>query len=85
LIIMPNRNSKAGHQPLRTCVVCKKKIDQSVLLNFFIMRESVVFDTKRQIQTRKRYLCDEAVCKNGFEQWFKRFAKKAFGRKVTRG
>ena len=49
------------------------------------MRESVVFDTKRQIQTRKRYLCDEAVCKNGFEQWFKRFAKKAFGRKVTRG
>jgi predicted RNA-binding protein YlxR (DUF448 family) len=80
---MPNRNSHAGNQPQRTCVVCKKTQEQSSLLSFFILPEGVVFDPKRQIQTRKFYLCQGNECLPGLDEWYKRYQKKKLGIKRT--
>lgn len=73
---MPNRSSKADHISLRTCVVCKKKVDQKRLLNFFIMDRGIVFDTKRILDGRKFYLCPAMDCFTGLEKWQKRYQKR---------
>lgn len=74
---MPNRNSRADHIPERTCVVCKKKVDYKQLLNFFIIKEGIVFDVARRLQTRKFYLCPEKECILGLDKWKKRRQKRA--------
>jgi len=76
---MPNRSSKAGHQPLRSCVVCKKKVDQKSLLNFFIMDCGIVFDPKRILAGRKNYLCAAQECFAGLEKWQKKHQKRKSG------
>jgi predicted RNA-binding protein YlxR (DUF448 family) len=73
---MPNINSKAGHVPIRTCVVCKKKIDCMKLLNFFTMGDGIIFDTKKVMPYRKFYLCDTTECKSGLAKWMKRFQRR---------
>jgi len=73
---MPNRSSKAGYQPIRTCVVCKKKVDQIDLLNFFSMDCGIVFDCKRKLTGRKFYLCPQPACFSGLEKWRKRYQKR---------
>ncbi len=73
---MPNKNSKAEHIPLRTCVVCKKKVDQKQLLNFFLTESGIVFDCNRIIQVRKFYLCPVADCFKGLAKWRKSHQKR---------
>ncbi|MDD2229138.1 MAG: DUF448 domain-containing protein [Candidatus Cloacimonetes bacterium] len=73
---MPNKNSHADHQALRTCVVCKKKVDQKGLLNFYIMNVGIVFDIQRILQIRKYYLCRDAECFAGLDKWRKRYQKR---------
>ncbi len=73
---MPNKNSHADHNPIRTCVVCKKKVDQKGLLNFFIMNGGIVFDSQRIVAVRKNYLCPSPECYAGLEKWRKRYQKK---------
>ncbi|NLK49431.1 MAG: DUF448 domain-containing protein [Candidatus Cloacimonetes bacterium] len=75
---MPNKNSKAGHQAIRTCVVCKKKSVQTTLMSFFLLDGGVVFDLARKCQTRKHYLCPQQGCVELFPKWLKRQRKKAF-------
>ncbi|PKN77614.1 MAG: DUF448 domain-containing protein [Candidatus Cloacimonetes bacterium HGW-Cloacimonetes-1] len=69
---MPNQSSNKGHIALRSCVICKKKIDHYQLLNFFIMGGSAVFDLKDRIEVRKYYLCDTPECKIALAKWLKR-------------
>lgn len=76
---MPNRSSNAGHIPMRTCVVCKKKVDQKRLLNFFSLDHGIVFDTKRILSGRKNYLCAAPDCFAGLEKWQKRQQKRKSG------
>ncbi|MDD4310423.1 MAG: DUF448 domain-containing protein [Candidatus Cloacimonetes bacterium] len=73
---MPNRSSHANHSPIRTCVVCKKKVDQKRLLNFFIIESGIVFDCNRILPVRKYYLCPEVECFTGLDKWRKRSYKK---------
>lgn len=73
---MPNKNSHAGHTPIRTCVVCKKKVDQKGLLNFYIMTEGIVFDLQRVLPVRKYYLCPTRDCFVGLDAWRKRYHKR---------
>ncbi|MDP3114530.1 MAG: DUF448 domain-containing protein [Candidatus Cloacimonadaceae bacterium] len=56
--------------------MCKKKVDYKQLLNFFILKDSVVFDMHRRLQTRKQYLCPEKECILGLEKWKKRRLKR---------
>ncbi|MEN6444483.1 MAG: DUF448 domain-containing protein [Candidatus Cloacimonas sp.] len=79
---MPNKNSKAMHLPIRTCVVCQKKIDQNRLLNFFLTPSGIVFDCNRKIQVRKLYLCPSEECFNGLSKWLKKAKKRKNGRKI---
>lgn len=73
---MPNKNSKAEHIPLRTCVVCKKKVDRKQLLNFFLTESGIVFDCNRIIQVRKFYLCPSVDCFKGLTKWRKGYQKR---------
>jgi len=73
---MPNHSSNANHVPMRTCVVCKKKVDQKRLLNFFIMDCGIVFDGKRILEGRKFYLCADKVCFANLGKWQKRHQKR---------
>ena len=73
---MPNSSSHANHVAIRTCVVCKKKVDQKGLLNFHIVNCGIVFDLQRLIQVRKYYLCPSAECFSGLEKWQKRAMKR---------
>jgi len=61
---MPNRSSKAGHIPHRTCVVCRKKVAKSELVKFSVLGSGVVFDMKRKLLGRGYYVCDDNNCIN---------------------
>ncbi|MDY0152729.1 MAG: DUF448 domain-containing protein [Candidatus Cloacimonas sp.] len=79
---MSNSSSHADHIPVRTCVVCKKKVDQIRLLNFCIITEGIVFDLKRCLPGRKFYLCALPECYQGLELWKKRYHKRQKGKKA---
>ena len=74
---MPNKNSKADHTPIRTCVICKKKIDQNLLLNFCLMNGSIVYDIKRVIPVRKYYVCPAEPCLVAIDKWLARRQKRS--------
>jgi len=65
---------------MRTCVVCKKKVDQKRLLNFFIIGSEIVFDMQRVLPVRKLYLCPNADCYSGLAKWRKRYQKRFTGK-----
>lgn len=73
---MPNKNSHADHIPLRTCVVCKKKVDSTELLNFFSLGVALVFDLHGKLPYRKYYVCPTEECKMMLDKWFKRYQKR---------
>ena len=73
---MPNKNSKAAQIKIRTCVVCKKKVDQNQLLNFFLTESGIVFDFGRIIPVRRFYLCPTADCFMGLSKWRKGHQKR---------
>lgn len=79
---MPNQNSHASHIALRTCVVCKKKVDQNRLLNFCIVTEGIVFDIQRLLPGRKFYLCAHPDCYQGLQKWRKRNHKRQHGKRI---
>lgn len=73
---MPNKNSHALHIPLRSCVVCKKKVDRNQLYNFFMLNREVVIDLNRSIPTRKYYVCLDYSCLNSLQNWVAKVTKK---------
>jgi len=78
---MPNKCSHQDHSPMRTCVVCKKKVDQNRLLNFFTIDNEIVFDMQRVLPLRKLYICPNADCFAGLAKWRKRYQKRNSGKK----
>lgn len=73
---MPNKSSNAAHKPVRTCVICKSKQDQRSLLNFFILGKEIVFDIKRAVDCRKKYVCYQEECLKKLPLWVSRQHKK---------
>ncbi len=76
---MPNRHSKAGHQPRRTCVVCRSQKDLRELLAFFLLAEGLVFDPQRRVQRRRQYVCPQENCLRGLDKWRRSKMKRKFG------
>lgn len=71
---MPNMHSKAGHIPIRTCVVCRQKSAQTGLLAFFLLPAGITYDLARRINTRHYYHCP--ACLAGLPKWRKKRAKR---------
>ncbi|MBC8385307.1 MAG: YlxR family protein [Candidatus Cloacimonetes bacterium] len=71
-----NKNSNAGHIPVRTCVICKKKDEQNKLLRFVLLENEIVFDLNKHVFARGNYLCDENKCLEKLDKWLKRSKKK---------
>jgi predicted RNA-binding protein YlxR (DUF448 family) len=72
---MPNKNSKADHIPIRTCVVCRKKSAQKELLAFVLFSSGIVYDIGFQLNARKCYVCPQASCLAQLGKWRKKRAK----------
>jgi len=73
---MPNQNSAAGHIPIRTCVVCRRKAGLPEMLSFVILSGGVVFDIERVLQTRHYHLCGAAACMDSLAKWKQKRMKK---------
>ena len=69
---MPNKSSKAGHIPMRSCVICRQKKEQKSLLRFVIINKEIVIDINKKISSRGYYLCDENECIGKSEKWLKK-------------
>jgi len=69
---MPNMNSKAGHIPIRTCVVCREKSAQSQLLSFVLLPGGIAYDIARVLPARKQYVCRKWACVSGLAKWRKK-------------
>lgn len=76
---MPNKNSKAGHQAERTCVVCRDKGALNSMLSFLFLDGKLVFDLDAAIQCRKHHLCPDRECVEGLPKWIRRYHKKHSG------
>ena len=74
---MPNRASKAGHIPIRSCVICKTKDDQENLIRFAFIKNEIVFDLKRRIAARGYYVCDNNECLQKLDKWLNKREKKS--------
>ncbi len=74
---MDNVHSKAGHSPIRTCVICKSKAEQDSLLNFYLLDGEVIFDIRKMVQTRKLYICHTETCLQKLDRWLLHRRKKA--------
>ncbi|MDD2332761.1 MAG: DUF448 domain-containing protein, partial [Candidatus Cloacimonetes bacterium] len=68
----------------RTCVVCKKRFDQSTLLGFFDSGSGVVFDLDSKIQRRKMYVCNTEDCKSKLDAWYTKYSKKERKRRTAK-
>ncbi len=73
---MPNQASNVNYIPQRTCVICRKKKNQSELIRFVILENGVIFDLNRTLKSRGLYVCDNDECLNGIEKWKKKYRKK---------
>ncbi|MCB5260172.1 MAG: DUF448 domain-containing protein [Candidatus Cloacimonetes bacterium] len=69
---MPNKNSKACHIPIRTCVVCRQKLPQQELLGFILMPSGIVFDMFGRLNVRKQYVCSQRECIALLAKWRKK-------------
>jgi predicted RNA-binding protein YlxR (DUF448 family) len=65
---MPNRSSKAGHIPFRTCVVCRKKAEKKKLMRFVILDSEIVIDLTGKLTDRGYYVCDDNDCLQKLEK-----------------
>jgi predicted RNA-binding protein YlxR (DUF448 family) len=74
---MPNQSSNAEHNPERTCVMCRKKNKQEMLLGFYMLGNDIVFDINKAVQTRKKYVCHSEECLSGLDKWVSRHLRKA--------
>lgn len=74
---MPNKSSKKGHIPIRSCVICRKKDEKSNLQRFIIEKGSIVFDEKQNMHGRGFYHCGNLQCVEKLEKWLKKKKKKS--------
>ena len=81
---MPNKSNNAGHVPIRTCIICKKKIEQKQLLSFFMLKSNMVFDVNRFVETRFKYVCHQPSCLQALDKWLVNQQKKSGRSKAKR-
>lgn len=72
---MPNISSKAGHIPLRTCVVCRRKTEKKQLMRFVLLDSEIVFDMNCEIKKRGYYVCDDNSCLQKLEKRVKKILR----------
>jgi len=72
---MPNRSSKAGHIPQRTCVVCRKKTGKKKLMKFVLLDSEIIFDLNGFIEKRGYYVCDDNSCLQKLEKSVKKILR----------
>ena len=72
---MPNRSSKAGHNPQRTCVVCRKKSEKKKLIRFVLLDSEIVLDLNYKIEKRGYYVCDDNDCLKKLDKRVKKMLK----------
>ncbi len=76
---MPNKSSKAGHIPQRTCQTCRVKLNKKDLLRFGLISNNFVFDTKQQLNSYGYYVCNNNKCIMKLDQWLKKKIKRKRG------
>ncbi len=73
---MPNRSSKAGHIPERSCVICRNKTRQDALMRFAIIDREIVFDMGKKLTCRGYYVCNNNECLQKLGKWLSKHLKK---------
>ena len=81
---MPNKSSKAGHKPERTCIICRTKREKSELLSFYLLDGEPIFDLKNKVPKRKNYICFDEECLGKLDKWLHAKRKKERGLKSER-
>ncbi len=66
---MPNKKSKVGYIPIRTCVVCRGRYHQADLYRFAVIDSEIMFDLKRRIPSRGYYVCNKNECLEKLNKW----------------
>lgn len=66
---MVNKNSQAGHIPLRSCVICRDKTSKTKLLRFILLDGEIIFDPGQKVENRGYYVCDNNPCIEKLEKW----------------
>lgn len=65
-----------AHEPIRSCVVCRKKDLQVNLLRFQVLDNELIFDLKRKLPGRGFYVCDNNQCIEELTIWKKKKLKR---------
>lgn len=73
---MPNESSKAGHKPVRTCVICRRRDEKSKMIRFIVSEGNIVIDYKQKLNLRGYYCCNQNLCINLLDKWLKKRSKK---------
>ncbi len=68
----------AGHQPVRTCIVCGKKRSRRELVRLVFREGDVVIDKKKIMPGRGAYVCRSAKCLDMAEQNYRGCLSRAF-------
>lgn len=57
----------AKHQPQRTCVVCRDKMDKRQLMRIVLTDTGLQIDPSGKLNGRGAYLCDKETCRERAE------------------
>lgn len=77
-IVKPNKK----YSPTRTCIACRKKIDQNHLLRIMLdENQNLTFATTKLFNSRSAYICNDKKC---LEKCIKkRMLNRAFKKSFT--
>ena len=73
---MPNRRSKTGHIPWRTCVICREGKGKKGLIRFILLGKDIIFDFNQDLPGRGYYVCDQNTCLGKVNKWKVKLLKK---------
>lgn len=68
---LANAAQNAGSQPVRSCVICRRRLAKSELARYAPARDraSLVSDPAQRLPGRGFYVCDQARCQKAFIQY----------------
>ncbi len=73
---MPNRSSKAGHIPQRSCVICRKKNEKDKMMRFVLNEGDIIIDYRQRLNMRGYYTCDDNGCILLLDKWLKKKSRR---------
>jgi len=76
MFLMVNKNSHAGHDPERSCVICKNKTGKENLLRFVLLENEMIFDMTNKISLRGYYVCNKNLCIEKLDKWLRKKSRK---------